>query len=145
MRSNASLVHLQVKKLAIGLRVSAKILSTGHILRRTDVMPDNQTQINVRWNLPHDWYKPTDKTIFPKPAYRPTQVGSARAQGTNQEQSKLNANTPTLNRASPPQAARSPSGQAVVPPIRSVEWIEEQIKGIEDEESRRLTSIAYLG
>jgi len=114
-------------------------------------MPDNQTQINVRWNLPHDWCKPTDKTIFPKPASsqvasrRPTHVGSARAQGTNQEQPEFDVNTLTLNRASPPQAARSASGQAVTAPIRSVEWIEEQIKGIEDEESRRLTSIAYLG
>lgn len=115
-------------------------------------MPDYQTQINIPWNLPHDWYKPTAQTIFPKRASsqtigaRPTQVGSTSAQGPNKDQPGFDAVTVAPSTASsPPQPVPSASDQAVLAPIRSLEWIKEQIKDIEDDESRRLTEIAYLG
>lgn len=114
-------------------------------------MPDYQTQINVRWNIPHEWYKPTAQTIFPKPApsrapsHPPIQIGPTSAQGPNKEQPGFGATAVAPNTASSPPQPAPARDQAVDAPIRSIEWIEEQIKDIEDDESRRLTGIAYLG
>lgn len=144
---NTSVATLQAKRPTGNCPPSFPIRITAHISRPTAVMPDYQTQIDVPWNLPHDWYKPTAQTIFPKRA--PTQVGSTSAQGPNKYQpgvcaDKVAPRTPSTA-SSPPQPIPSASDQEVLAPIRSLEWIREQIKDIEDDESRRLTEIACLG